>query len=169
MKRIHIIGRKNQGKTTLTVALVRELTRRGIRVGTIKHSPHMHELDNEGKDSWRHRKAGGNPAAILTPDTIGIYLNRQADEDSYSRIAALYADCDLVLVEGDQDRDGLKLEIWRAATGKSPIALERDDITALISDDKLEDPISIPIWPLKDTAALADKVLSLIKNEEMDL
>lgn len=162
MKRIHIIGRKNQGKTTLMIALVHELTGRGIRVGTIKHSPHMHELDSEGKDSWRHRKAGGNPAAILTPDTIGIYLNRSDDEDSYTRIASLYADCDLVLVEGDQDREGLKLEIWRAETGKSPIALEREDIAALISDDKPD--VQIPIWPLKDTAVLADKVLSLIKR-----
>jgi hypothetical protein len=32
MKRLHIIGGKNHGKTTLVVELVKELTRRGVSV-----------------------------------------------------------------------------------------------------------------------------------------
>ena len=45
MKRLHIIGGKNHGKTTLVVELVEEFTRRGMTVGTIKHTHHQHELD----------------------------------------------------------------------------------------------------------------------------
>ena len=36
MKRLHVIGGKNHGKTTLIVELVRELARHGVPVGTIK-------------------------------------------------------------------------------------------------------------------------------------
>ena len=60
--RIHVVGRRNHGKTTLLVELVEELCRRGLRVGTLKHSSHTHELDTPGKDSHRHRLAGLNAA-----------------------------------------------------------------------------------------------------------
>ena len=55
--------KNDRGKTTLLIELVEELTRRGVRVGTIKHSSHSHELDTPGKDSFRHRQAGATPAA----------------------------------------------------------------------------------------------------------
>ena len=58
MRRIHIIGRKNSGKTTLVVELVQQLSAMGKRVATIKHTHHRHELDVPGKDSYRHREAG---------------------------------------------------------------------------------------------------------------
>ena len=37
---VSIVGKKNSGKTTLTVALAAELKRRGWRVATIKHGHH---------------------------------------------------------------------------------------------------------------------------------
>ncbi|MEO2032331.1 MAG: molybdopterin-guanine dinucleotide biosynthesis protein B, partial [Planctomycetaceae bacterium] len=57
-KRIHIVGRKNSGKTGLIVELVSFLTDLGYCVGTIKHTHHDHELDTPGKDSYRHCAAG---------------------------------------------------------------------------------------------------------------
>ncbi len=66
MKRLHVIGGKNHGKTTLVVDLIAELTSRGFRVGSIKHTHHEHELDIPGKDSHRHRSAGACKAAILS-------------------------------------------------------------------------------------------------------
>lgn len=45
MKRIHIVGRRNSGQTTLIVEQVTEFTLRGYCVGTIRHSHHQHELD----------------------------------------------------------------------------------------------------------------------------
>ena len=44
---ISIVGRKNAGKTTLTVALASELMRRGHRVMTIKHAHHAVEVDRD--------------------------------------------------------------------------------------------------------------------------
>ena len=60
MKRVHVIGGKNHGKTTLIMDLIRELTARGLQVGTIKHTHHKHELDIPGKDSYRHRESGAS-------------------------------------------------------------------------------------------------------------
>ena len=55
---ISIIGRKNAGKTTLTVALAAELARRGRRVMTIKHGHHPADVDRPGSDTWRHFHEG---------------------------------------------------------------------------------------------------------------
>ncbi len=117
MKRIHIVGRKNNGKTKLVMDLVGEMVRRGLRVGTIKHSPHNHELDVPGKDSFRQREAGANPAAIVTQQLIGLFAPRDPDGDVYERLGAMFADCDLVLVEGDIEADGMKIEVWRETVG----------------------------------------------------
>ncbi len=46
-----ITGWKNSGKTTLTVKLVAELTKRGWRVSTVKHAHHNFDIDKEGTDS----------------------------------------------------------------------------------------------------------------------
>jgi molybdopterin-guanine dinucleotide biosynthesis adapter protein len=158
MNRIHIVGRKNHGKTALVVDLVQEFCRRGIRVGTIKHSPHVHELDTPGKDSHRHRAAGGQPAAIITTDTVGIFLGRDGRCD-YERLAPLFADCQIVLVEGNIDAQGTKVEVWRSASGFPCLAAERADIAAVVSDDRPD--VSVPVWPRSDVAYLADKIWTL--------
>ncbi len=160
--RLHIIGRKNHGKTTLVLDLIRELTRRGLRVGTIKHSSHVHELDTPGKDSFRQRHAGAAPAAIVTSDLIGLYVPRDAQTDFYGLLTPMFGDCDLVLVEGHLEARGLKIEVWRATAGSSCLALEHDDIAAVVTDDPLE--VSVPVWPRSDIAGLADRVLELTKT-----
>jgi molybdopterin-guanine dinucleotide biosynthesis protein B len=153
---IHIVGRKNHGKTTLVVELVREFRRRGMRVGTIKHSRHAHELDTPGKDSHRHRGAGADPAAILTHDSIGVFLHRRAGDDCYQRLAPLFADCELVLVEGDIEAGGVNVEVWRQAMGTPCLAAERGDIAAIVSDD--QPPVAVPVWPRTDVTRLAEQI-----------
>lgn len=158
MNRIHIVGRRNHGKTTLVVDLVKEFCRRGIQVGTIKHSQHVHELDRPGKDSYRHRAAGSQPAAIITGDSVGIFLSRDGRCD-YQRMGPLFADCQIVLVEGHIDADGVKVEVWRAAVGSRCLAGERADIAAVVSDDRPD--VSVPVWPRSDVVRLADEIWNL--------
>ncbi|MEI8173543.1 MAG: molybdopterin-guanine dinucleotide biosynthesis protein B, partial [Deltaproteobacteria bacterium] len=55
---VSIVGRSNTGKTTLIEKMIPELKRRGYVVATIKHNIHGFDIDHEGKDSWRHKKAG---------------------------------------------------------------------------------------------------------------
>jgi molybdopterin-guanine dinucleotide biosynthesis protein B len=164
--RIHVVGRRNHGKTTLLVELVEELRRRELRVGTLKHSSHTHELDTPGKDSHRHRLAGGDPAAIITPELCAAYLPRSSDgsDDPYARLAPLYEGCDLLLVEGNLERpDGLKLEVWRAERGTEPRARE-GAVAAVITDDALDDlPAGVVLLPRADVPGLADWLLDRLE------
>jgi len=155
-KRLHIVGKSDHGKTTLVIELVWRLTQKGYNVGTIKHSSHLHELDVPGKDSFRHRTAGARPAAIITPDLIGMFEKAIPDQDPYERLAPLFEDCDLILVEGHADMEGLKVEVWREGRATPPLALDREDIVAVITDDNVECPC--PIWPRSDLEMLIDKI-----------
>jgi molybdopterin-guanine dinucleotide biosynthesis protein B len=162
MNRIHIVGRQNHGKTTLVVELVEELMRRGIRVGTIKHSSHSHELDTPGKDSHRQRIAGASPAAIVTADLIGVYVPRRNASDFYAQLEPMFVDCELVLVEGHIDGQALKIEVWRQDVGGPCLALDRGDIAAVVSDDPLD--LEIPVWPRSNIGRLADKILTVAQQ-----
>jgi molybdopterin-guanine dinucleotide biosynthesis protein B len=162
MKYIHIVGRQNHGKTTLLVELIEELSRRGVRAGTIKHTSHVHELDTPGKDSFRHRRAGANPVAIVSKDLIGVYLPRDPQADFYDCLSGMFSGCDLVLVEGHLDGPGAKIEVWRQSIGGVPLAGERRDIVAVVSDDPVS--VDVPVWPRSDVAAVADQVVALSKR-----
>lgn len=60
MKIVSIVGNKNSGKTSLTTKLIRELTKRGYNVASVKHSHHNIEMDKPNTDTWRHKQAGAN-------------------------------------------------------------------------------------------------------------
>ena len=168
MKRIHILGRKNHGKTTLLVELVEHLTARGFRVGTIKHTHHAHELDTPGKDSHRHRAAGASVSAILSRSLNAVFWppelptndGEATTADRYAAFETHFAGCDLVLVEGDTTCQGTKIEVWRQAVGSEPMALSDPQIRAVVTDDAINVPV--PCVPRSDIAVIAAKVLELV-------
>ncbi len=162
MKRIHVLGRKNHGKTTL-VELVEHLTAQGLRIGTIKHTHHAHELDTPGKDSHRHRSAGASVSGILSPGLSAVFWppsSAETTEDRYEQFAPHFAHCDIVIIEGDTLARGPKIEVWRKAIGGAPLADEDRSIAAIVTDD----PVSLakPVWPRRDVAAVADRLLALL-------
>jgi len=169
MRRIHIIGRKNSGKTTLVVELVQQLSAMGKRVATIKHTHHRHELDVPGKDSYRHREAGAAAVGILSPAMNAVFWPTGPEApanprpDRYEIFGALFADCDLVLVEGDSRTTALKLEVWREETASPPIASEDRSIHAIITDSTV--PLPAPVWPRHDISLLAQRILELAQSD----
>lgn len=160
MNRLHIIGRKNSGKTTLIVDLVERLTGKGLRVGTIKHTHHDHELDTPGKDSFLHRQAGSAVVGILSPQMNAVFwpgnLSSGSKAAKYSQFDALMRDCDIVLVEGDSSAKAPKIEVYRAANGCQPMAADDSTIQAVITDDQLE--IDVPTWPRSDLETIVRNV-----------
>jgi len=161
LKRIHIVGQKNSGKTTLIAELVQHWTSLGHCVGTIKHTHHHHELDTPGKDSHRHREAGASVVGILSPGMSAVFQPRKetgnTGQDRYAEMAPLFSNCDIVLVEGNLQADGLKIEVWRAAASDRPIAEDNTTIAAVVSDDPVD--VSVPVRKRSDLAGLADYLL----------
>jgi molybdopterin-guanine dinucleotide biosynthesis adapter protein len=160
MRVIGFAGFSGAGKTTLIVRLIPELNRRGFSVSTIKHAHHGFDLDQPGKDSYEHRAAGAHEVLVASANRLALMRElRGAPEPSLAELLRLLAPVDLVLVEGFK-RDPLpKIEIFRAANGKSPMHPEDDSIAALISDGA-DPPAGLPHASIDDIPAAADLVLA---------
>lgn len=168
MKRLHIVGGKNHGKTTLVVDLVRALVARGVPVGTIKHTHHRHELDVPGKDSFRHREAGASAVGILSPTLSAMFVPTDAGAenniDRYSAFAPLFAHCEFVLVEGDSQTSAPKIEVWRNEAGTPPLVHSDTSIMAVVTDDDLSLPTQTPILSRSNVDQLAEWALHSVRG-----
>jgi len=117
-----IVGNKHAGKTTLVAKLSAELTRRGLRVMTLKHGSHTFNIDPSTTDTYRHYHEGqAERVAMVSPDKFAL-VERWAVELPPEEIAARYlAEADLVLCEGFKRSAIAKVEIHRAAAHAAPL------------------------------------------------
>lgn len=92
MQIIDVAGLKKSGKTTVVENLVSELTKRGFKVGTVKkiHIPDF-SIDQEGKDTYRHKQAGAEFVISLAPKEIALLKNAHSDR-SLNQIMDLIPD-----------------------------------------------------------------------------
>jgi len=99
MKIVSIVGRKNTGKTSLSVKVIDELTKRGYNVASVKHSHHSIEMDKENTDTWKHKQAGANLVVGVGSTT---FFNSRKEHD-LNRILYLlkhFDNFDFIIVEG---------------------------------------------------------------------
>jgi molybdopterin-guanine dinucleotide biosynthesis protein B len=152
-----ITGWKNSGKTGLTERLVTELTRRGWKVSTVKHAHHDFDIDKEGTDSFRHRKAGASEVAIVSGRRWALMHElRGEDEPALDEVLARLAPCDLVLVEGYKREGHKKIETRRTdAKDTAPLRAGDPTIMAIAADHAVADN-TLPVFDLDDVASIAD-------------
>jgi molybdopterin-guanine dinucleotide biosynthesis protein B len=147
------------GKTTLIERLIPLFTARGLRVSVIKHAHHGFDLDQPGKDSFRHREAGA--AEVLVSSGTRWALMHELRGESAPELKALVAmlsPCDLVLIEGFKREPVPRVEVHRRATG-APLLYPGDPhVVAIASDVALDAPL--PVFPLDDPGPLADFLLA---------
>jgi len=153
-----VIGWKNAGKTGLMERLVAEITRRGLSVSTVKHVHHDVDLDQPGKDTFRHRAAGAREVVLASAQRHAILTEHRGPEPELAAILARLAPVDLVLVEGYKRDAHPKIEVFREATGQALIQPGDPMIRAIATDAALPDQ-AVPVLDLNDTAGIADFVL----------
>ena len=99
MKIVSIVGKKNTGKTSLSVKVIKELSKRGYNVASVKHSHHSIEMDKENTDTWKHKQAGANLVVGVGSTT---FFNARKEHD-LNRILYLlkhFDSFDYVIIEG---------------------------------------------------------------------
>jgi molybdopterin-guanine dinucleotide biosynthesis adapter protein len=146
-----VTGWKNAGKTTLVERLVEEFVRRGWRINTIKHGHHDLDVDQPGRDSFRHRAAGATEVAVVGGHRYAIM--REQEETTLAEVLARLAPADLVLIEGFKREPHRKIEV-RAATAE-PMAAHDPNIVAIASDGQPAER-HLPWFRRDDIAAIAD-------------
>src|ERR1700733_11449619 len=123
MKVLGIIGWSGSGKTTLITRLIPVLRARGGRVATLKHAHHAFDVDQSGKDSYEHRKAGA-VEVIVSSSRRWVQMHEVGNDGPEATLAELLrrlSPCDLVLIEGFKTERHPKLEVFRKANGKEPL------------------------------------------------
>lgn len=155
---IAVVGKKNSGKTTLVVALVKELIRRGHRVMTIKHGSHPFDIDSRGRDTWRHMHEGGAERVVMETPGSRVLIARPEHPLGPRELARQFlSDAHFVVVEGFKQSDLPKIEVFRRTEHDSPLyapgAPGAETVIAIVTDDR-DFRAPIPVMRFSDTAWL---------------
>jgi molybdopterin-guanine dinucleotide biosynthesis adapter protein len=151
---ISIVGRSNTGKTTLIEKLAPEFSRRGYRVATIKHAARGFEIDREGKDSWRHRKAGAYKTILISPTELAL-MEVFEREYSVEELVDLYIkDADIILLEGHKNNPYPRIEVLRKDVEPLPKDGKEDLWIAGVGDKRQD--VGIPHFQADEIQKLAN-------------
>lgn len=163
MKVFGVVGWKNSGKTTLVAALVREIKSLGYTVSTVKHAHHAFDLDQPGRDSYKHREAGAKEVLISSGKRWAL-MHEVEDEDPYSldELLGKMQPVDLVLIEGYKTARHMKIECHRE-NAETPLILENDETVIALAKDQGSKAVvkrdDITELDINDVSSIAEFIL----------
>jgi molybdopterin-guanine dinucleotide biosynthesis protein B len=134
---VGFVGPSGVGKTSLVERLVAELTRRGLRVGAVKHSSHGFLADRPGKDSHRLYESGAAAVALISREQIAAFTRSQrgvGEEVALADVlATLPGDLDLVLAEGFSWEPIPRVVLLRDDEEPAPAHVESGEVLEVVS------------------------------------
>lgn len=158
-----IVGKSDSGKTTLIERLIPVLKQRGYRVGTIKHAAHGFELDREGKDSYRHRRAGASLVLIASPEEIGLIKSVKREYTFDELKKKFIDDVDIVLVEGFKSTSYPKIEVIKRGSKEESLCSEDKNLIALVAEEHHN--LKVPLFNPDQIEELTDFIIErFLKN-----
>jgi molybdopterin-guanine dinucleotide biosynthesis protein B len=158
MKVFGFAGWSGSGKTTLIEKLIPLFVARGLKVSLVKHAHHTFDVDQPGKDSYRHRHAGCNEVLVTSSKRWALMHElRGAPEPGFAELIERVSPCDLLLVEGFKREKLPKLEVYRASVGESLLYPQDSSIVAIASDARVE--AKLPQFDLNDAPEIASFIL----------
>ena len=149
---VFFVGRSNSGKTTLIERVIPELVRAGYKVATVKHAGHGFDLDTEGKDSWRHKRAGASSVMVLSKGSMAMFAD-VSDHMNVEEVRDRFLDhtYDLIIAEGWKHEGYPKIVIVREEIGEIPVSM--DGLLAVVSNKPVD--LSVPLFELDDVVGVA--------------
>jgi len=164
---ISVIGSKESGKTTTVVNLVKELVKRGYRVGTAKHIPDTDfTIDTKNKDTWRHGKAGAIVVTSVAPKEIAVIRKINTAKLGLENILGFVREneVDVIVTEGFRSLVKTEKSIPKIITVKTrkeaiDAVKECKNVLAVVGAFSHKDRnMKIPYINAKKTKGLADIV-----------
>ncbi len=154
---ICIVGKKKSGKTTFLEKLIPELRALGVSVGAVKHDAHTFDIDREGKDSWRLKRAGAETVVVSSPERIAMIKSVDHELTLDEMAKALFSDKHVVLTEGYFKSNHPKIEVHRGDEHKYPLC-NRDNqaekkLLAMVTDRDVD--ADVPKFDPEDAKGVA--------------
>ncbi|MDB5055406.1 MAG: molybdopterin-guanine dinucleotide biosynthesis protein [Bacilli bacterium] len=155
-----VVGYKNTGKTTLICRLIARLAEKGLRVGTVKHDAHQFEVDQPGRDTWKHREAGAQAVAISSASRTAFIEERSTSLEDLLR---KFHNIDIVLVEGFKFEKYAKIVILKSEEHLELLHSTKN-IKGMVSWFAMESlnsqiPADIPCFRIEDEDAILELIL----------
>lgn len=154
-----ISGWKNSGKTTLTSAVIKELTTRGLRVSSVKHAHHNVDVDQEGTDSFKHRISGASEVMLASSKRFALMHEIAGGEEEWSldQLLEKMSAVDLILVEGFKSSDIPKIQTIRSESLENEGRGQMNNIVAYAADMPIE--TDLPVLDIDDVTKVADFII----------
>jgi molybdopterin-guanine dinucleotide biosynthesis adapter protein len=163
---VAFVGRSNSGKTTLIERVIPELVRAGYKVATVKHTGHGFDLDTEGKDSWRHKRAGASSVVVLSKGSMAMFAD-VSDQMRVEDVRDRFLDhtYDLIIAEGWKHEGYPKIVIIRDQVGEIPVSTE--GLLAVVSDKPVD--LQVPLFGLDDVVGVAAFIMQQFPRSQSRL
>jgi molybdopterin-guanine dinucleotide biosynthesis protein B len=117
---IGIYGNTDAGKTNFVERLIGSLVKKGYAVSSVKHTPHKKSIDREGKETWKHWKAGSDPVVFASGvETTTIQHSETSADEISKRILREY-DPDVLVFQGFKGGPFRRWRSGRSRLGKGP-------------------------------------------------
>jgi molybdopterin-guanine dinucleotide biosynthesis protein B len=158
MKVFGFAGFSGSGKTTLIERLIPLFVARGLRVALIKHAHHTFDVDQPGKDSYRHRHAGASEVLITSSRRwVLMHELRGEAEPAIEELQRRISPCDLLLIEGFKRSPIPKIEVYRREVGEPLLHPHDPHIVAVASDEPIV--TQLPVLELNRPEMVGDFLL----------
>jgi molybdopterin-guanine dinucleotide biosynthesis protein B len=158
MKVFGFAGFSGSGKTTLIEQLIPMFVAQGLRVSLIKHAHHTFDVDQPGKDSFRHRHAGASEVLVTSSRRwVLMHELRGEAEPTMEEVIARISPCDLLLVEGYKRASIPKLEVYREVVGEGMLHPHDSNIVAVATDRTFD--LHLPVLDLNRPDLVGDFIL----------
>ena len=167
---VAVVGSSNSGKTTAIEAIIKGLTKKGYKVASAKRIPEPEfTIDTEGKDTWRHAKAGASTVLSVAPNELTTINKRETKTITLEQLVShVPEDTDIIVIEGFKALVGEEMNIPKIVATKTAAEMSEainkyKNIIAFIGqapDKKIETEI-----PFIDTIKEHEKLVELVNNK----
>lgn len=149
-----VSSQSNMGKTTLMCKIIEELKARGYKIATIKHHWGDFEIDQPGKDSWKHRQAGADTVIISSPTKIAS-IREVEERTRLDDIIEKIKDVDIIITEGYGFENKPKLEVIRKELSQK-LDSKEEELFAIVADFELD--TRIPQFTFQQLGEIVDLI-----------
>ena len=167
---VAVVGSSESGKSTVIEALIKRLTKYGYIVASAKRIPEPEfTIDKEGKDTWRHAKAGAKTVLSVAPKELAVI--KKVETQNYTMeqlVAEIPNETDIIIIEGFKNLVGQDMTIPKIVASKNDDeiseALDRYKNIIAFTGYNLDRKMQTEI-PFIDALKEPDKLVELVHNK----
>ena len=133
-----VYGESKSGKTRLIVDIIKQLTKEGFKIASVKISDKKIDIDTKTKDTWKFAEAGSHLVVLSSTDETDFLLKNKLSTQKIIDKIYFISNFDLIIIEGVNDDFTPKIKLGSIKERKNTILNYKGDFEKLIKTIKKE-------------------------------